>query len=211
MILKNELKKLLTEPLPGYAAQKKMAPNGRAILPTNISVKKAAVVLLIYPGENSHKEIVFIRRPDYDGPHGGQVSFPGGKMDREDKDLVNTAIRECYEEIGVKIDAPDYVGSLSPLQISISKFLVHPFVFILDKTPEFFPNNQEVLYLIKFRLTDLFDTDLIKKTRLIVRNEETEVPYYAIQNEIVWGATAIILAEFIDILKRLKSKNPGLL
>ena len=205
------LEQMLQEPLPGFQAQKVMIPSGRDILPDDTIKKNAAVALLIFPGENEKREIVFIRRPEYNGPHSGQVSFPGGKMDPEDDNLLETAIRECFEEIGVRLKSSDCVGSLSSLHISASGFLVHPYVFVLEKEPIFAKDDKEVMYLIRCSLEELTHDRLIKNTTLKIRNENIEVPYYDIQNEIVWGATAIILAEFIYILKRFEIKNPGLL
>ena len=208
---RDELQAALNETLPGYTAQKRMAPSGRSILPPGNPGRKAAVAIVIYKDQNQNKKIVLIKRPVYSGPHSGQIAFPGGKMDPEDSDLVGTAIRECYEEIGIQLTASNYIGPLSPLHISVSSFLVHPYIFLLDLFPVFKPNEKEVIYLIHVALTDLLDEGLVKETLMGIRNEEIVVPYYDIQNEIVWGATAIMLAEFIAILKKIDTKNPGLI
>ena len=208
---RDELQAALNETLPGYTAQKRMAPSGRSILPPGNPGRKAAVAIVIYKDQNQNKKIVLIKRPVYSGPHSGQIAFPGGKMDPEDSDLVGTAIRECYEEIGIQLTASNYIGPLSQLHISVSSFLVHPYIFLLDLFPVFKPNEKEVIYLIHVALTDLLDEGLVKETLMGIRNEEIVVPYYDIQNEIVWGATAIMLAEFIAILKKIDTKNPGLI
>lgn len=209
--LRDRLLDALKEPLPGYEAQKSMAPSGRSVIPPDDAGREAAVAIVIYPDKDREKKIVLIKRTVYSGPHSGQIAFPGGKMDPEDHDIVNTAIRECYEEIGVQLTTSNYIGPLSPLHISVSSIFVYPHIFLLNNDPEFKLNEKEVIYLIHVALSDLLDKSLVKETRMGIRNEEIIVPYYDIQNEIVWGATAIILSEFIAILERISTKNPGLI
>jgi 8-oxo-dGTP pyrophosphatase MutT (NUDIX family) len=196
-ILKSELKKSL----PGKLAHIKMMPEGREIVDNPPYQKDAAVVVLIFKSNAGQDEIVFIKRNEYDGYHSGQVSFPGGKKDPEDKNILATAIRECYEEIGVKLSEHLLIGSLSPLYVIVSKFMIYPFVFYLDNEPIFNSDKSEVNYIIRFPVNELLLSNLRKEKEMFLFDNNYLVPYYDIKNEIVWGATAMILSEFIEILQ----------
>jgi 8-oxo-dGTP pyrophosphatase MutT (NUDIX family) len=198
----NRLKSELTKPLPGSAAHSKMIPEGRLIINNPAAHKNAAVAILIFASNKGNDEIVFIKRNEYDGHHSGQVSFPGGKEDPEDDSLLHTAIRECYEEIGVKLTTSEYIGSLTPLYVIVSEFMIHPYLFYLPFEPQFTIDKSEVNYIIRCPL-DLLKEPSPKKEKLMhFSDKEYLVPYFDIENEMVWGATAMILAEFIEILER---------
>jgi 8-oxo-dGTP pyrophosphatase MutT (NUDIX family) len=206
------LKVELSHALPGREAQLNMVPEGRELILTPSEKRDAAVSIIINVfSDESAGEIIFIKRQAYNGPHSDQVSFPGGKPERNDNNLMETAIRECFEEIGLKLKIEKLVGILTPLYISVSKYMVYPYIFIYAQLPDFRTDPAEVSYLIRFPVRELLDEKLKQKTTLEIRDQKFQVPYYAIKNEIVWGATAMILAEFIEILKRIKIKNPGLL
>jgi 8-oxo-dGTP pyrophosphatase MutT (NUDIX family) len=202
----------LQKRLPGDEFHYTMLPAGRPRpVISGVESKNAAVALLICEDKSrSTFELILIKRTEYNGHHSGQVSFPGGKTDRSDLNLMQTALRETYEETGIKIQPQQFLGALTPLYIQVSNFLVYPYVFYLSSIPEFSPEPKEVQYIILFELRKLLDDQLCQHTTMTVGNEEIEVPFYAISGETVWGATAMILAEFIEILKRISEKNPGL-
>jgi 8-oxo-dGTP pyrophosphatase MutT (NUDIX family) len=207
-LLSEELKK----PLPGIEYQLKMVPEGRP-LPEDYGVKgkNAAVALVLYKNNNLNCiELVLIKRSEYNGHHSGQVSFPGGKADRSDSDLLATALRETYEETGIRLNAENILGKLTPLYILVSGFLVQPFVFYLPDIPKFNPEPKEVSYLIKCNIELLSDESIIKTTEFASAGYSIRAPYYAIAGEVVWGATSMILAEFVELLRRIKIKNSGL-
>lgn len=128
----------LKKPLPGRNAQFKMAPENRVDVQhtaqkENIG-QKSAVMVLIFP-EKGIPNICFIRRQDDQGPHSGQISFPGGRVEEKDSNLWDTALRETAEEIGVSERDTQYVGKLTPLYIPVSNFWVHPFIGCLQNYP----------------------------------------------------------------------------
>jgi 8-oxo-dGTP pyrophosphatase MutT (NUDIX family) len=205
------LKEELLTPLPGRPAQHRMAPKGRLFPEDPIIKRNAAVIILINYHKNCEKEIIFIKRPEYNGHHSGQVSFPGGKEESVDSDLLDTSMRECFEEIGIKLTIANYVGKLTPLYIPISQFMVFPYVFFKDFSASYKMDKEEVSYIIQFPIKLLFDKNLIKETSLNIMGQVYPAPYYFINNEIVWGATAMILSEFIEILQRIEAKNPGII
>lgn len=202
--LYSTLQKCMDNPLPGEKAQASMLPEGRSLEPATRSPRPAAVLLLLYPKQDQW-HTVFIKRNEYPGHHSGQVSFPGGKRDGNDKDLAGTAIREAKEETGIDESGIRLAGPLSPLHIPVSGFHVHPFVGMLFNTPYFRPDPTEVQYLIETPVRDLLNPAIRKVTNMVIREKEVKVPYYQVKDEIIWGATAMILAEFLALCRKFTS------
>jgi len=191
----------LSRPLPGIEVQYRMSPRMRRPVAANRPLKKSAVLLLLYP----HREIictVFIKRTEYEGAHSGQVSLPGGMFKADDENLSNTAMREAREETGMSIEAVKVIGSLSFLHIPVSNVNVFPFVAVTDKRPDFKPDPFEVQYLIEVSLNELSDPLNSKAKVLRIAKSDIEVPYYDVQGNHIWGATAMMVSEFLDIYKR---------
>lgn len=199
-----KLQQRLKEPLPGAIAQNKMAPAIRNFqnIKHNSPARKSAVLLLLYPKDNI-LHIAYFKRPVYDGPHSGQIAFPGGKFEDGDKTLQETALRETYEEFGILSQKIQVLGSLTNLFIPVSNLDVTPFIGFISETPQFIPNKDEVQYIIEIQLSVLinssFKTSLIKERRGL----EIETPMYTFNNEEIWGATAMITREFEEILKAI--------
>ena len=208
MNLFTAIKEELLSDLPGLEFHNKLAPKHTKLLSGEIDKNNAAVCIVILSCHEKQK-IIFIKRTIYDGHHSGQISFPGGKEEKSDNSLYETARRECFEEIGIKLSQQHYLGKLSPLFIPVSGFMVYPFVFYYPciEEKEFIIDTQEVEYPVFFNLNELLIPDLLKTTKIkLEKSRIISAPYYDIKNEIVWGATAMILSEFIEILKRIKSK-----
>jgi 8-oxo-dGTP pyrophosphatase MutT (NUDIX family) len=198
--LLENLKNRLLLPLPGKEVQYRMAPSYRPETDGTLTKLLAGVTILLYQKD---KELYFplIERPQYNGVHSGQISLPGGRMDESDRNLTVTALRECEEEIGIATSDILVLGGLTRLFIPVSNFEVHPKVAFLDKTPVFIPQVTEVVSIIEVPV-DLLLSDQIKDRKTIEYNGTTEiVPFYNIGNKMVWGATAMILSEFSQVLK----------
>ena len=197
------LSRHLTKPLPGKLAQHKMAPVGRLDLlnaPIVGTPINSAVLILLFP-ENNQLNTVLIKRPSYQGVHSAQVSFPGGKTAKIDSSIEATALRECNEEIGVESSEIKLIGSLTPLYIFASNFMVYPIIGYCNYKPTFKPDKKEVDYLIQTNIDTFQNPATIKHTEVIASNgDKIATPYYNIQNEIVWGATAMIISEFVEVL-----------
>lgn len=201
--LTSTLHKQLQHRLPGKTAHLKMMPATRNYIRRNTKeYTKAAVLLLIY-NTNSPK-IVFIKRPSYKGAHSGQVSFPGGKQEFTDHSLIHTALRETQEETGFPTDQVRIIGSLSPLAIEVSNSYVYPFIGYTHETPFFKPDPHEVDYLIEGLIAEILNPERKKVMPMTYANSEFTVPYFSIEGEVIWGATAMILSEFIDVLAKPK-------
>jgi len=197
-IIKAELRK----PLPGREQQYRMAPEFRGISPTSSSkAKKAAVMICIFPGPDD-LQIVLFKRSDYDGPHGGQVSFPGGVFEETDMNLADTAVRETKEEIGLDCDNSSILGALTPLTIPVSNMSVQPYVGFYNGNPVFTIEKREVDFLIITTIAELLDPSCICKEKWMLHGKELDVPFYSVSGNVIWGATAMILCEFLAVISR---------
>ena len=163
--------------------------------------KLGGVAIVLYP-HNGEIVMPLIRRPEYDGVHGGQVSFPGGKREDQDNDLVATAFRETEEEIGIPRDMMKMVGTLSELYIFASDFQVLPVVVALKQRPIFDPDPTEVSAVVEVELGHLLDPKNRKRKDLQVRGFTIDAPYFEVENEVVWGATAMMLSEFLEVVEK---------
>ena len=165
--------------------------------------RKGAVLILLYPHEDKINTILTLR-PSYDGVHSGQVSFPGGKLDPEDESLAAAALREAAEEVGLDRNEIKLIGNLSNLYIPPSNFLVSPFVGIMDKKPFLKKDDSEVEKIIEVPITYFLD-ESIKGRKMITPREfvSFETPYYDVEGHTVWGATAMMLSEMMELIKPL--------
>ncbi|WP_143960654.1 NUDIX hydrolase [Litoribacter populi] len=197
----------LKKPLPGREGQILMAPEpldeARFYTKEPKGAKRGAVLILFYPNENG-VAIPFIKRPVYRGAHSGQVSFPGGKWEENDKTLETTAVRETHEEIGVDMEKVQVFGQLSRLFIPPSNFVVTPYLGFLEDKPNFQPDPREVKRVIECEFSYLIDKNIRKRKVMNFRDDlKMDVPYYDIDEEMVWGATAMMLSELMLIWDRL--------
>ncbi len=201
------LQQRLHETLPGKTAQYAMAPSDRKVLDLeveNTPLRKSAVMLIVFFKDNQ-PYILLGQRATYKGVHGGQISFPGGKFDsRYDQTLEDTARREVFEEIGLKPNDYKIIGQISPLKIPVSKTEVYPFVAVTDRIISAKPDGYELVDLYQVPTAHLLDKNNIKWD---VRQEvyqdvcqDVSFPYYDYQGKKIWGATAMMLSEFLEMI-----------
>ncbi|MEL7146170.1 MAG: CoA pyrophosphatase [Bacteroidota bacterium] len=208
-LLENRLSRRLREPLPGSYSHTKMsataATGHRLRFKVNDHTRKGAVLILLFEREEA-VNFVLTQRPEYNGTHGGQVSFPGGKQEENDIDLIATAIRETEEEIGVTAASINVVGTLSEFFVGASNHMVLPVVGTVPHVPKFVPDPHEVAEVFTVPLDHLLDAERVKDTVLEVGNDRFKLnaPYFDFHDKVVWGATAGMLSEFKDILLELK-------
>ncbi|RZN83249.1 MAG: CoA pyrophosphatase [Winogradskyella sp.] len=194
-------------PLLGEEAHAKLSPPYRLDLAEKYKEKRksasnAGVMALFYPDEKSVTRLVFILRKSYKGVHSAQIGFPGGKVEDTDLDLMDTALRETEEEIGVPTKQIEVLKTLSPLYIPPSNFMVHPFLGISRETLQFVKQETEVEEILEVRLNDFLDDRNIINTKVPTSyNVEVEVPAFKLNGHIVWGATAMMLSEIKVLLK----------
>ncbi len=197
----------LQAPLPGREAQYKMAHAvRRQYPPPPENARIACVMPLLYPREDRW-HIVLIERMSSNNKndrHSGQISFPGGKLEPEDASLLAGALREAEEEVGVHSRDIQVLGPLSDLYIPVSNFLVHPFVGKIDYTPEFIPQPTEVKSILEIPFAHLLDPQNVSQGDLRVTPQMIlkRVPYFAFEQHMIWGATAMILSELLEVTTR---------
>ena len=206
---KENITKITNIPLPGLQEQLRMAPPGRSKMIQQYqqrmqSSKKAAVLALLYPDWEQKMHLVFILRQKYSGVHSQQVSFPGGKNDTTDPDMRYTALRETHEEIGVSSNNIYVLRPLSHLFIPPSNFYVHPFLGVSKQTLDFTKEEKEVSEIVEVPLKEILSDDSEGVFEVNTSLDQTmEVPAFYLKKHIVWGATAMILAEIKALIKTL--------
>lgn len=161
----------------------------------------AAVLICLYLNENNPDyHIVLMKRNVVKGDkHSGQISLPGGRYEKSDLNYEACALRETEEEIGIDRNKIQILGQLSDLYVYASNHIVYPFVGLLSERVTFIPDPREVHKIIETPMSVLTEPSTIKQTDITMKKGTLKnVPYYDIEGEIVWGATAIILSEFIS-------------
>ncbi len=191
----------LAEPLPGFAAHATMAPFPSAPDASVLSVdgkpdaRRAATLVLVYPGAEGEARFVLTVRQAALRDHSGQISLPGGRLEAGETP-EEAARREAWEEVGVPMKAPRVLGRLSPLYIPPSRFAVWPVCASLDATPAFRPHDAEVAALLDVPVADLLDASVRQTRSMTLRGTTFQVPVFALAGHDVWGATAMMLAEW---------------
>lgn len=187
--------------LPGDKARIKMTPPLRGINLGDLPLKKASVMILLFPKGKGYS-LVLIKRTEDNGPHSGQISFPGGMKEKKDKNPEITAIRETAEETGINPLDVKIIGKLSELLIPVSNTKVSPYIGYISYKPVFNPDPEEVEYLIETDLGNIIDPGIVQNVEMSISGAKMKVPCFELNGEKVWGATAMILAEFIALVEK---------
>jgi 8-oxo-dGTP pyrophosphatase MutT (NUDIX family) len=202
--LPDDLRRRLAEPLPGLAAQLRMAPDPRTWPDERAVLRPAAALLLLYPHAGEWHVALTVRGSAL-RHHTGQVSLPGGRLDYPDESVEQAALREAQEEIGVTPDTVEIIGRLTPVPIAVSGHLLHPVVGIATERPAFSVATQEVERLIELPVARLVEPDAVgseQRLRPLPPHVPQTVPYFDVAGVRIWGATAMVLAEFAALLDR---------
>ena len=201
----------LKQELPGVRAHLLMAPGYRST-PDQLDItdkpcRNASVLALLFPLHPTSPGVLLIKRRDDLPEHAGQIAFPGGRQEAEET-LEQTALRETEEEIGISTSQIDIIGSLSPLYISVSNYCVHPFVGVLHAVPdEFQVQRDEVQRVLKISLAQLALPSTIRTEDRLLRNQNVRIPAFYIDNERIWGATAMMLSELLATMGLLEPEQ----
>lgn len=163
--------------------------------------RESAVLALLYP-KNDELHCLLMLRPTYEGVHSGQVAFPGGKREPGDASLQHTALREFTEETGAATDGVEVLGELSAVYIPPSRMLVTPFVGYAEHIGPWRPDPKEVQRLLETPLSQLLRPDILQRREQYIQimGRSVEIPYFDVQGEVVWGATAMMIAELRELL-----------
>lgn len=194
--------------MPGERSHYKMEPEVRKELRQKggrlkEKAKRAAVMAIFYPKEEDTFLLLMLRK-EYPGVHSNQIGFPGGKVEKGDRDLLETAKRETHEEVGILPEAIEMVRPLTEVYIPPSNFLVQPFLGLYQKTPHFVLDQKEVEALVEVNLEDFLDeTNLLEQRLTTSYANDILVPAFKLNGYTVWGATAMMLSEVKDLLKQV--------
>jgi len=198
--------KIKNSSLPGIDSQFKLAPSIRKKLGKSINLskrnpKKAAVLSLLFPDIDGEMKMVFMLRKTYEGVHSNQIGFPGGKIEADDVCLQATALRETFEEIGVHSKEITVLKELTDVYIPPSNFLVKPFLGVAKERPVYTLEEKEVERLIEIPLHEILSDDFVS-SKVITTSyaKNIEVPIFKFDEEIIWGATAMMLSEIKDLI-----------
>jgi len=199
------LKQGLAQPLPGEKFQLRMTSNRRIREMMNYDHTqepiKSSVLILLFPGKaNSKPTFVVTLRPTYEGIHSGQISLPGGRYEVIDETLMQTALRETSEEIGMDPEKVTIIGQLTELYIPPSNYLVQPFVGFTNGVPIFNAEPKEVKKIIEIPVKELLNNKNLVEKVITAGGFQFTAPAFSIDGTTIWGATAMILSEFKEIL-----------
>ena len=200
--IEQTLRTRLAKTLPGLDAQMRFAPEllrdawRTGQLPTES--RQAAALLLLYPHGAGAAVALTVRATGL-ARHPGQISLPGGATDPGET-LAQAALREAAEEIGVDPGAVRVLGELTPVHVIVSGFTLHPVVGVTDRRPDFQAAPEEVQEILEVSLDHLRDASRIRQGTRIREGVAVEYPYFDLLGHQVWGATAMVLGEFICLL-----------
>ncbi len=203
----NELRRALALPRPGRRAHVRMSPRPRPgdvfPLPPELQPKEAGVLILLFPAQND-LSFFLTRRTDTVENHKGQISLPGGAQETGES-LTQTAVRETCEELSVDRARVEIIGEpLTPVYIPVSGFRATPFVAFTPARPAVTPEPGEVVEVIDAPLERLLDATAVGEEEWEIRGQQTIVPLFNLNGHKVWGATAMILGEFAEMLRQVQ-------
>jgi len=201
--LERRLRRALAGTLPGMEAQLRMAPVPRpGWLPGRSpeASRPAAALLLLFPAAAPAHVLLTVRSSRLPS-HAGQVSMPGGAVE-DGETIEDAALREASEETGVDPCSVRVLGRLTPLHIPVSGFVLHPVVGLADERPDFKLADGEVDRIVEPSLADLLDPAAVRRFPRLRDGLFQDVPYFAVDGLQVWGATAMVLAEFLELLRQ---------
>ena len=169
------------------------------------SLAPAGVMVLLY-SKNGEYCVLLNKRTDRVEHHKGEISFPGGSKDEADKTLLDTALRETYEEMGISPTDVDVLGVLDDVPTS-SQFLISPYVGTIPNSYRFEPNEREVAEVLEVPVSTLMDNETLRDEVRIVNGELVNSPTYSYQRHLIFGATARVLKRFLDLIDSLPDKE----
>jgi 8-oxo-dGTP pyrophosphatase MutT (NUDIX family) len=168
----------------------------------------AAVLIPVYR-DNGEYHVIFTRRTHKVSTHKGQISFPGGAHDPEDTSMQETALRECSEEVGLACNAIDILGELDDFATHVSYFVISPFVGLIPWPCEFTLSESETAEIISVPISALLDKTCMSEGNEIVGDKLIPACFYTYKGNVIWGATARILKQFLDIWRQAAELVPS--
>ena len=204
--LSEKLKQRLTLPLPGAAAHEPMRATAvGSMIPKfehKLAPKPGGVLILLFEDGGKIK-FPLTKRQEYVGAHSAQVSLPGGKAEAGEHS-IQTALREAEEEIGIDRNEPNVLGTLSNFFVIPSNFIITPVIASVEVEPIFTPDPREVAKILFASIDDLLSIDAIKRREIVAAGQfRMMAPFFEVDGDMVWGATAMMLNEFRLVLREI--------
>ena len=202
-----QLKITITNNLPGEESHQKMRVNyDQSIeLPFSKNNSTAAAVLILLYLEDNEIYFFLTKRTDELEHHKGQISLPGGTQEENEK-LIDTALRETQEEIGINKTSISIIGTITPLFVPVTGFMIYPFIGYSRNKLEPIPDPVEVATIFSVNISDLLNKENQTIEQRNIRGYDVQVPYFKLNDYQVWGATSMILSEFRDLIKSINEK-----
>jgi 8-oxo-dGTP pyrophosphatase MutT (NUDIX family) len=200
--LADDLISALAKPLPGLDAHSVMSPQPRRAWPSGLSpddVRHAAGLVLVFPDDDDRAYLVLTVRAGTLGRHGGQVSLPGGVVEPGES-YSHAALREAHEEVALDTRVVRIAGALTPIDIPVSGFRLHPIVGITDRRPALLAADGEVARILEVPIDALAAPGCVADTTRERDGRRVVVPAFCVAGEEIWGATAMVLAEFLSLI-----------
>jgi len=194
----------LARPLPGPMVGSRFEPRptlGRRYDQIPPHARRAAVLLLLYPHQGDWHLPLTLRPPGLSS-HAGQIALPGGRIDPGESSRL-AALRELHEELGAMDQPIELLGRLSPLYVSASNFQVEPWIGVAPRRPRLEPNAAEVEALLEVSLEHLMNPSNLGDHQRLYQGDSYRAPHFAWKSHLIWGATCMILGEFITLLEEL--------
>ena len=200
-----QLEITITNYLPGEESQQKMRVNyDQSIeLPFSKNNSTASAVLILLYLKDNEIHFFLTKRSNEMEHHKGQISLPGGTQE-ENEELTHTALRETQEEIGINKTSISIIGSMTPLFVPVTGFMIYPFIGYSINKLDPKPDPVEVETIFSVNIFDLLNKDNRTAEQRNIRGYNVKVPYFKLNDYQVWGATAMILSEFKDLIKSIK-------
>lgn len=195
------LEQALSRDLPGEDAQAILAPVPRRAWPPGFQISQirhAAGLLLLFPLDDRAHVVLTVRAGTL-GRHSGQVSLPGGVVEPGET-LEHAALREAHEEVALASDEVRVLGALTPLDIPVSGFRLHPILAATNSRPPLAPSDGEVARILEVPIEDLMDGQYLRSTERVRDGYRLTVPAFHVCDEEIWGATAMVLSEFLVLM-----------
>jgi len=203
------IKKAVNSPKPGLKSQLSMVteprPGHKTYTEMKNKCKKAGVMVLFFSWKNK-LYLILTRRTDMVQYHPNQISFPGGQCEPKESP-VKASLRETYEELGISENEIKILGELTPLYIPPSQYCIYPVVGIINERPAYKPRAKEVAEIIEIPLTHILDDKNLFRETWNLNNRKVRVPFYLYKKHKIWGATAMVLAEFLDVIRPVLKKE----
>jgi 8-oxo-dGTP pyrophosphatase MutT (NUDIX family) len=197
--LENKLRGML----PGLQAQLKMTPHPRpgqrSYEEVGDSCINAGVLLLLYPWRDK-LHLILTKRTERLSHHQAQISLPGGRQETGES-ITQTALREAREELGIHPESVRVIGKLTPLYIPPSNYCIYPVVSSVPARPDFSPSPKEVAEIIEVPLGHLLNVKNRIEEVWNIRGKNVSVPFYSFREHKIWGATAMVLSEFLELVR----------